>query len=85
MKLLFTKGFVRDYRKLPERMQKAVDKQLGFLLSNPQHPSLNIKKMKDPRDIWEARVSESYRFTFQITEDTYTLRAVGTHDVLKKP
>ncbi len=85
MKLLFTKNFVREYRKLPQQIQKATDKQLGLLLSNPQHPSLSIKKMQDPRNIWGGRVTESYRFTFQIEEDTYILRKVGTHDILKKP
>ena len=84
-KLLFTKNFIREYRKLPQQVQKATDKQLGLLLSNPQHPSLNIKKMQDPRDIWEGRVTESYRFTFQIEGDTYILRKVGTHDILKNP
>ncbi len=81
MKLLFTKNFVREYRKLPQQIQKATDKQLGLLLSNPQHTSLNIKKMQDPRNIWEGRVTESYRFTFQIEEGTYVLRKVGTHDI----
>ena len=85
MKLLFTKTFVRDYRKLPQEIQKAIEKQLDLLLANPKHPSLNIKKMQDPRDIWEGRVTESYRFTFQIEEDIYILRKVGTHDVLRKP
>ena len=85
MKLLFTKNFVREYRKLPQQIQKATDKQLELFLSNPQHPSLSIKKMQDPRNIWEGRVIESYRFTFQIEEDTYILRKVGTHDILKKP
>jgi hypothetical protein len=41
--------------------------------------------MQDPRDIWEGRISRSYRFTFQITEDAYVLRAIGTHDILSKP
>ena len=85
MKLAFTKTFVRDYRKLPQDIRKLTDKQLGLLLSNPKHPSLNLKKMKDPRDIWEGRVDLSYRFTFQITEDVYLLRKVGTHDVLLNP
>ena len=85
MKLLFTKTFIRDYRRLPQQIQKATDKQLGLLLSNPQHPSLKTKKMQDPRDIWEGRISESYRFTFQIEGDTYVLRKVGTHDILRKP
>ena len=61
------------------------DKQLELLLSNLQHPSLNIKKMQDPREIWEGRVTESYRFTFQIQGDDYILRRVGTHDILKNP
>ncbi len=85
MKLLFTKIFVRDYRKLPEEIQKSTDKQLGLLLANPQHPSLKVKKMQDPRSIWEGRVTASYRFTFQIVGNTYILRKVGTHDILKNP
>ena len=85
MKLLFTKTFVRDYRKLPQSLQAAVDKQLELLLSNPNHPSLNIKKMNDPRNIWEGRVTVSYRFTFQVQDDIYILRKVGTHDMLKNP
>ena len=85
MTLLFTKTFVRDYRKLPQATQAAADKQLGLLLSNPKHPSLNIKKMNDPRNIWEGRISSSYRFTFQVENDIYVLRKIGTHDTLKKP
>jgi mRNA-degrading endonuclease RelE of RelBE toxin-antitoxin system len=85
MKLLFTRTFIKHYRKLPKRIQSATDKQLEYLLSNPEHPSLNIKKMNDPREIWEGRVTESYRFTFQIIEDIYVLRKVGAHDILKNP
>ncbi len=85
MKALATKPFVRDYRKLSKQIQTAVDKQLELLLSNPGHPSLNTKKMNDPREIWEGRITKSYRFTFQIEGDTYILRRVGTHDVLKNP
>lgn len=85
MKLLFTKHFVRCYRQLPQRIQKAADKQLELLLSNPKHPALQVKKMKDPRDIWEARVTESYRFTFHIQGETYVLRRIGTHDIPSQP
>ena len=85
MKLLFTKNFIKDYRKLPQQKQKATDKQLERLLFNPKHPSLKIKKMQDPRNIWEGRITESYRFTFQIEKETYVLRKVGIHDILKKP
>jgi mRNA-degrading endonuclease RelE of RelBE toxin-antitoxin system len=85
MKLSFTKRFVRDYRELPSNLQDTVDKQLELLLLDQRHPSLNIKKMNDPRNIWEGRVTASYRFTFNIEGEVYVMRRVGTHDVLKKP
>ncbi len=85
MKLAFTRTFLRDYRNLPQDIQQLTDKHLGLLLSNPKHPSLNLKKMKDPRDIREGRITTSYRFTFQIAGDIYVLRKVGTHDVLRSP
>ncbi len=85
MKFYFTASFKRDYQKLPQPIQKRVDKQLGFLLRDPSYPSLGCKKMKDPREIWEAKVTRSYRFTFQKVEDIYILRRVGTHQVLEKP
>ena len=85
MRLLFTKNFVRNYRKLPQEIQKAVDKQLELLLANTQHTSLAIKKMNDRRNIWEARVTLTHRLTFQIEGDIYILRKVSSHDILKKP
>lgn len=70
MKLAFTKNFVKEYRKLPLEIQKTVYKQLELLMENPNHRSLNLKKMQDPGGIWKCRVSNSYRFTFQIESDT---------------
>ncbi|RPI75086.1 MAG: hypothetical protein EHM45_15725 [Desulfobacteraceae bacterium] len=85
MHLSFTAKFKKQYAKLPQPIKELTQKQLGFLLTNPQHPSLNIKKMQDPRNIWEGRITYSYRFTFQILDDVYLLRTVGTHDILNKP
>lgn len=85
MKFSFTKNFVRKYRKLPSKIQHLTDKQLELLISDPKHPSLNIKKMKDPRDIWRGKITDSHRFTFQIKEGCYILRNIGSHDILKKP
>jgi len=84
MKLAFSKRFIKDYRRLPAPIQKAADKQLERLFSDFQDPSLNAKKMQDPRDIWEGRVTKGYRFTFQIYEDLFFLRRIGTHGLLEK-
>jgi mRNA-degrading endonuclease RelE of RelBE toxin-antitoxin system len=85
MKLFFTHSFIRDYQALPKRLQNTVDKKLELFLNNQAHPSLNIKKMQDPRDIWEGRITKGYRFTFQMEGDVCLLRRLGTHDILKTP
>jgi mRNA-degrading endonuclease RelE of RelBE toxin-antitoxin system len=85
VKLAFTKPFKRDYKGLPENIQELIDKQIAHLLENSRHPSLQIKKMEGRQPIWEARITKGYRMTFQIVGDTYLLRRVGTHSILKKP
>jgi mRNA interferase RelE/StbE len=85
-----TEQFARDYERLPERLQHRADRALDFLVSNFRHPSLRAKKMegqRDPegRDIWEARVSRGYRFTFAIEGDTYILYRIGPHDIERHP
>jgi addiction module RelE/StbE family toxin len=85
VKLAFTKPFKRDYKGLSENLQELIDKQIVHLLENPRHPSLQIKKMEGRQTIWEARITKGYRMTFQIVDDTYLLRRVGTHSILKNP
>ncbi|MEA2065444.1 MAG: hypothetical protein U9O66_04100 [Patescibacteria group bacterium] len=80
-----TEKFKKKYKKLPKRIREATKKQLIFLSSNSRHPSLNIKKMNNSRDIWERRITESYRFTFQIKQNLCILRNIGSHNILKKP
>lgn len=45
-----TEEFSKCYKKLPEAVQKKVDKQLRFLSHNPKHQSLRIHKMNNE---WE--------------------------------
>jgi len=86
MKFYPTKGFIECYQDLPQRIQRQADKQLGLLLKNLHHPSLRVKKMKRVKNIWEARVSKDYRFSFEIRGDTYILRKIGKHEeVLRRP
>jgi mRNA interferase RelE/StbE len=85
MQIKTTQEFIKDYKNLPPLIQKRTDEKLRLLLSNPQHPSLGIKKMKGFSEIWEGRITENYRFTFQIQGDTFILRKIGTHDLLKRP
>ena len=85
MKILTTRPFDNDYAALPLRLQELFDRKLKLFLENPRHPSLRVKKMEDPRDLWEGRITRGYRFTFQIRGDLCTLRRIGAHDVLRNP
>ena len=85
MEVKSTPKFVHDYKNLPPLLRKRTDEKLKLLLENPRHPSLGLKKMKGFPDIWEARVTKNYRFTFQIQGDFYILRKVGAHDILVRP
>ena len=84
-KLRILSTFKKDYKKLPSETKDKVDKQLEFLLSNPDHPSLNLHQIRGTKGIWEGYVDYKYRFTFEIDGDFYVLRKVGVHDVIKNP
>ncbi|MBN1664692.1 MAG: hypothetical protein JW943_13925 [Deltaproteobacteria bacterium] len=86
MKIKAYKSFQKRYHKLPAAIQDKVDRQIEQLSTNFKHPSLHTKKIKGREDIWEVRVDDFYRLTFEIVEDTIFLRIVGNHDdVLKNP
>jgi mRNA-degrading endonuclease RelE of RelBE toxin-antitoxin system len=85
MKIQTTRPFDEDYNALPESIKERADKQFVLLLENPHHPSLRLKKIKGHPNIWEGRVTKSYRFTFQISGEIYLLRRIGIHDILKTP
>lgn len=88
MKLQWADRFGNDYGNLPAHVQRQADRKLKLLLINPRHPSLHTKKMQGApgeQGIHEARVSTTYRFTFQIVGDTYLLRRIGTHEIYRAP
>jgi mRNA interferase RelE/StbE len=83
VKIRRTESFLKDYSKLPAEVKSRVDKQLAYLIENPRHPSLKVKKLRGT-DKYETRVSRGYRLTFRYKDEILELRRVGTHDILKK-
>ena len=84
-KLRILVSFKKDYQKLPQEIREKVDKQLAYLVDNPEHPSLKLHPIKGTKAIWEGYVDYHYRFTFEVEGQYFLLRKVGTHDILKKP
>ena len=85
MQLLRTERFKKDFKRLPTEIQGRVGKALELFLANSRHPSLHVKKMEGAPDIWELRVTDNYRITFQFVQEGILLRRVGTHNVLRQP
>ena len=63
MEHLATEGSWRAYQALPPEIRNRADKQFALLKSNPQYPSLLLKKVGDSRgqEVWSAQVTLNYR------------------------
>ena len=75
--------FWRDYRLLPVHIRDLADKQFALLVSNPQHPSLQFKKIGDRHgeEIWSARVTLKYRALAVKLSGEYLWFWIGQHNV----
>jgi mRNA interferase RelE/StbE len=82
-----TERFEQDFLHLPPEHQKKALKALRLLAENPRHPSLQTKPIQGARGLYEARIDQSYRMTYQrLPSDVLLLRAAGKHDeTLKNP
>jgi len=80
----FSKKFKKEFKKLPQNIQKSFNEKLFLFLQNMLHPSLRVKRIQGTKDRWEGSVTMKYRFTFEFIEDTIIFRAIGTHDILNK-
>lgn len=58
-----TANFWQAYKALPQTIRERADKQFSLLAANPQHPSLQLKKIgeRHGQEIWSARVSLNHR------------------------
>lgn len=79
MNVRFTEPFLQNFRKLPPSVKGKFEKQMIFLAQNLRHPSLRAKKYNEEQDIWQARADKSYRFYFQIKQETYIILNIIKH------
>ena len=71
--------FWQFYDRLPEDVQRHADKAYQLWQSNPQHPSLQFKRI-DPQDpIYSVRVGRKYRALGWLEGDTVTWFWIGSH------
>ncbi len=69
--------FWAAYNSLPQNVQRSALRKIEFLLENPRHPSLQLKKVGE---LWSARISKQYRILAREEEGTLVWYWVGKHD-----
>lgn len=79
MRFIYTERLRKSLDEVPDHIKKAFAKQSGFLAVNLRHPSLKAKKYDEKRDIWQARVTDSWRLYFRIEGDAYILLDLIPH------
>lgn len=79
MRLEHTKKIRRALREFPKETQEVFYKQIEYLRKDLRHPSLRAKKYGGTTDIWQARVTDTVRFYFQVTGNTYLLLNIRKH------
>jgi len=88
MKYQRTARFKKAIKTLPKTIRAKIPKAFQLFQNNPQHPSLGVKKLKGRENLWEGRIDDFYRFTFEYQEDPKTgetvcvFRNVGRHDII---
>ena len=82
MNLVYTARFAEAATRLPKEARAKLPKALSLLAKDPRHPSLQTKKIQGLRDreIFEARLDQSVRFTFLVQGDVLILRNIDEHD-----
>jgi len=74
-----TERFREAFARLPERVQRQTRKSYHQFRNNPNHPSLEFKKIHASRNIYSARVSLGYRALGVVSDDEIIWFWVGSH------
>ena len=76
MRHFASRAFWEAYNKLPEHIRELADKNFALLKENPQHSSLQFKKVGR---FWSARVGLRYRALAVETNGDLVWFWIGSH------
>lgn len=77
-----TPRFAKNWKRLPETIQKKTVKTIKILRNDPFHPSLRLHKLSGNfKDYWSISVDLKYRIIFRMDNGTAILFGIGTHAI----
>lgn len=82
MNLVYTPRFAEAATRLSKEARAKLPKALRLLAEDYRHPGLQAKKIQGlcEREVFEARLDQKIRFTFQVQGDVLILRNIDDHD-----
>ena len=79
MRSVLTEDFIVEYQKLPERIRQQARKNYQLWKVNPQHPSLQYKKVHSKLPIYSVRIGIGWRALGLVEGDCIGWFWVGSH------
>ncbi|MFA5994915.1 MAG: type II toxin-antitoxin system mRNA interferase toxin, RelE/StbE family [Patescibacteria group bacterium] len=85
MDIEVTDRFVKQYRKLPQRIQKKAKQQEIIFRANPFDARLKTHKLTgQEKEHWSFSINYSYRIKFVFSNEyTVLFIDIGTHEIYK--
>ena len=88
IKLEFTRHFIRERKKYLKNYPKRFTdykKAVTLFVSNPQHKSLNVEKLRNAKGVFTVRLNKSDRIFFIWKKDyTAIFIDIGKHDKYRR-
>lgn len=88
MTIELTNRFIKDFKKLSPQLKKKTTRTLEKLSTSileKKQAGMQVKKMRNQPNIYEARVDIHCRVTFNKYGNSLIMRRVGGHDIYKNP
>jgi hypothetical protein len=79
MNVLLRERTIAALASAPLQVQKAFIKQIRYLSRDLRHPGLHAKKYNEAEDTWQGRVTDDWRFYFEIEGGTYHITDLKPH------
>jgi mRNA-degrading endonuclease RelE of RelBE toxin-antitoxin system len=80
MKSSVTKSFRKRLSELPASVQEQAAKAYALWQEDPQHPSLQFKRVSQKQPIYSVRISLNYRVLGLLESNHIYWYWIGTHD-----
>lgn len=83
MEIEFRKEFLKQYKKLPQKIRTKFDERLKLYITSPHHPLLHVHTLNGADyPIQTLNVTRDYRAQFLLSKNVVSFIKIGTHSEL---